>query len=252
EWDSWYAPRALYRLLDAGLRARVVPDETSLATEAGPVEPGRGAIVVPVAGQALSPSDIHDLMVRAAREDSVTVHAASTGLTARGSDLGGFALSDVEKPEVLLVTGREIVSNDAGELWHLLDHHMHMAVSMIDLSELGSASLDRYTHILMPHGRYGSLDEAFREKLDRWVRAGGVLVATRSAARWVAEHDLSSAEYLGADDGEADSDEAATVSASTQQAQAPVETEAATEPPEPAPAEEIETNAEEDTGDVDA
>ncbi|MFW6413653.1 MAG: M14 family zinc carboxypeptidase, partial [Oceanicaulis sp.] len=31
EWDSWYAPRALYRLLDAGLRARVVPDETTLA-----------------------------------------------------------------------------------------------------------------------------------------------------------------------------------------------------------------------------
>jgi small subunit ribosomal protein S3 len=56
---------------------------------------------------------------------------------------------------------------------------------------------------------------------------------------------------------ESDSDEAATVSASTKQAEAPVETEAATEPPEAAPAdetpaEETETSAEEDTGDVDA
>lgn len=69
---------------------------------------------------------------------------------------------------------------------------------------------------------------------------------------------------------QADSEEASTVSASTEQAAAPVETEAATEPPESAPAEETEsaeeaepapaedaetegeTDAEEDTGDVDA
>ena len=51
---------------------------------------------------------------------------------------------------------------------------------------------------------------------------------------------------------QSDSEEADTVSASTQQAEAPVETEAATEPSEPAPAEETETSAEEDTGDVDA
>ncbi|NLO07879.1 MAG: 30S ribosomal protein S3 [candidate division WS1 bacterium] len=52
---------------------------------------------------------------------------------------------------------------------------------------------------------------------------------------------------------ESGSEEAATVSASTQQAAAPVETEAATEPPADEPAQsESETSAEEDAGDVDA
>lgn len=206
EWDSYYAPRALYRLLDAGLRARVIPDETTVRTRAGEVEPGRGAVVVPIAGQDLSPDEIYGLMVRAAREDSVTVHAATTALTTRGSDLGGFALGNVEKPEVLLATGRAVSSNDAGEYWHLLDHEMNIPVSMIDVSEMPRASLERYTHIILPGGDYSSFDEAFRARLGAWVRSGGVLIASEQASRWAAEHDLSSAEFLDEADegGEAD------------------------------------------------
>jgi small subunit ribosomal protein S3 len=49
-----------------------------------------------------------------------------------------------------------------------------------------------------------------------------------------------------------ESDQVGTVSASTAEAGAPVEGDAATEPSEPAPADETETSAEEDTGDVDA
>ncbi|MEM1081904.1 MAG: M14 family metallopeptidase, partial [Pseudomonadota bacterium] len=205
EWDSYFAPRALYRLLDAGLRARVIPDETTVRTRTGEVQPGRGAIVVPIAGQDLDADAIYELMVRAAREDFVTVHAATTGLTSSGSDLGGFSLSNVEKPEVLLATGRSVSSNDSGEYWYLLDHDMNIPVSMIDVSEMPNASLQRYTHIILPGGQYAGLGEAFRARLDDWVRAGGVLIASESAARWVADHDLSNATFLGEDD---DRDEA--------------------------------------------
>ncbi|MEN1729439.1 MAG: M14 family metallopeptidase, partial [Pseudomonadota bacterium] len=204
EWNSYYAPRAVYRLLDAGLRARVIPDETTVRTSLGEVEPGRGAIMVAIAGQDLDGDEIYQLIVRAAREDGVVVHAATTGLTSRGSDLGGFALSDVQKPEVLLATGRAVSSNDAGEYWYLLDHEMNIPVSMIDVSEMPRSSLDRYTHIVLPGGQYTSLDEAFRGRLDAWVRAGGVLIASESASRWVAEHDLSSAKFLGEEDDEAE------------------------------------------------
>jgi hypothetical protein len=208
EWDSYYAPRALYRMLDAGLRARVVPDEITVQTADGEREPGRGAVVVTVAGQNLSADEIHALMARAAREDSVTVHAATSALTSRGSDLGGFSLANVERPEILMATGRDVSVGDAGEIWHLLDHEQNIPVSMIDVSEMEDASIDRYTHIILPSGRYASLTEGFRERLDAWVRAGGVLVATRSAARWVVEHELSSATFLdeAESEGEDESD----------------------------------------------
>ncbi len=201
EWDSYYAPRALYRLLDAGLRARVIPDETTVTTTRGEVSPGRGAIMVAIAGQSLSADDIHALMVRAAREDSVMVHAATTAITSQGSDLGGFALSNIETPEVLLVTGRGVSMNDAGELWHLLDHEQAMPVSMIDVSSLSGAMLDRYTHIILPNGSYSGLDEDFSESLNRWVRGGGVLIGIRRGARWAVSNELANASWLE-DDGE--------------------------------------------------
>ena len=202
EWDSYYAPRALYRLLNAGLIARVIPDETTVETTGGAVQPGRGAIVVPIAGQPLSADEIHAQMVRAAREDSVTVHAATTGLTASGSDLGGFSLSNIERPEVLLVTGRNIDSNGAGELWHMLDFQLEIPVSMIDDSELSRADLSRYTHILMPNGRYSELDDDFAKSLGDWVSEGGVLVGVRGGASWAMTHELSSAEWLEGPDTE--------------------------------------------------
>ncbi|MEO1038652.1 MAG: M14 family metallopeptidase [Pseudomonadota bacterium] len=204
EWDSYYAPRAVYRLLDAGLRVRVIPDETTVTTRTGDVEPGRGAIMTPIAGQDLDADEIYDLMVRAAAEDSVTVHAASTGLTSRGSDLGGFQLSNVEKPEVLLATGRAVSSNDSGEYWHLLDHEMNIPVSLVDVSEMPRADISRYTHIILPGGDYSGLNEAFRARLDAWIQAGGVLIASESASRWAAEHDLSSATFLEEEEENAD------------------------------------------------
>ena len=202
EWDSYYAPRTLYRMLDSGLRVRVIPDEVTVQTRAGEVEPGRGAIVVPIAGQDLDADAIHELMVRAATDDAVTVHAATSGLTRRGSDLGGFDLSDVKKPAVLLATGRAVSPNDSGEYWYLLDHEMHVPVSMIDVSEMPRASLARYTHLILPGGQYDSLDESFRTRLDTWIRAGGILIASESASRWVVEHELASAKFLGDEEDE--------------------------------------------------
>ena len=89
---------------------------------------------------------------------------------------------------------------DAGELWHLLDHEMAMPVSMIDLDRLPRADLERYTHILMPNGRYGGLGEAFVETLNGWISDGGVLIASSAAARWAIGQEIAGATIVGEDD----------------------------------------------------
>lgn len=196
EWSAYHAPRAVYRLLENGVRARVIPDEIALQTAGGEVTVPRGAIVVPVARQALSPDEIHAMMVRAAEEDGVTVHAAATSYTASGSDLGGFALGDIERPEILLLTGDDVSAYDAGEMWHLFDHEMEIHVSMIDARDIARADLARYTHILMPDGNYGRLGEDFVTALTEWVEDGGVLIATRDGARFAAQNELADVELV--------------------------------------------------------
>jgi len=193
EWDSYYAPRALYRLLDEGVHARVIPDEVTIQTTRGEAEPGRGAIVVPVQGQSLSAEEIHRYMVRAAEEDGVIVHASTSAHTDRGSDLGGFALSNVERPEILIATGRGTDMYDVGEIWHLIDHDMHMPLNMIDLDSLGSADLSRYTHIILPGGSISRAGDGFAERLQTWVRSGGVVIGVRSGARWLINQKITTA-----------------------------------------------------------
>jgi hypothetical protein len=114
-----------------------------------------------------------------------------------------------------------VSSNDAGEYWYLLDFEMNIPVAMIDISEMPNASLDRYTHIILPGGNYGSLDEAFSESLDRWVQEGGVLIASESASRWVAEHEISSARFVGDEEEQDEGEESQASGSEANRADAP-------------------------------
>lgn len=194
EWSSFHAPRALYRLLHAGLNVTAIPDETSLRDAEGEqIEPGRGALVIPVANQPVDADAIHALVARAAEEDGARIHAVATGATLSGSDLGGFSLTALEKPEILLIVGPGVNQNDVGEIWHLLDYEMRMPVTLIDLAALPRAQIARYTHIILANGDYSSLGDSGAERLGGWVRDGGTLIGIRGGAGFAVEKGIASA-----------------------------------------------------------
>jgi hypothetical protein len=197
DWTNFYAPRALYRFLEAGVRARMVPDAITVTTADGDVSVPAGSVVIQVNQQGVDPDTVHALVQRTA-EDGVTVHAAITGATRQGSDLGGFALSTVQRPEILLLTGRGQDVNAVGEVWHLFDHELNMPVSMIDISEFSRADLSRYTHIILANGGYGGLGETDATRLGDWTRAGGVLIGIQGGANFAVRNNLTSATYADA------------------------------------------------------
>lgn len=213
DWTNFYAPRALYRFLEAGVRARMVPDAITVTTADGEVSVPPGSVVIQVRQQGVDPDAVHALVERAAA-DGVRVIAATSGATRQGSDLGGFATSNVRRPEILLLTGRGQDVNATGEIWHLFDHELNMPVSMIDISEFSRADLSRYTHIILPNGGYGGLGEADATRLGEWTRAGGVLIGIQGGASFAVRNNLTSASFAetGADNGEASALAYATIS----------------------------------------
>jgi len=194
DWTNFYAPRAVYRFLEAGVRARMVPDSITVTTADGEVTVPRGSVVIQVRQQGVDPETVHALVQRAAG-DGVTVHAAITGTSGQGSYLGGFGVNTVRRPEILLLTGRGQDVNATGELWHLFDHELEMPVSMIDISEFSAANLSRYTHIILANGSYGGLGESDAERLGEWTRAGGVLIGIQGGAGFAVRNNLTSASY---------------------------------------------------------
>jgi hypothetical protein len=185
-WSDYYAPRALYRLLDAGIRVRIATESAEIMTSQDLVEFGPGTAFIPLVGQDVGREAIHDLVARIAVEDGVPVYAALSGSTAGDTpDLGdrnGFR--PVERPEILLLFDDGISLYDAGEVWHQLDHRMHIPVTLRRKSELAGLDWSRYTHLVVVGGGNTGFSDSDLERIGDWIRIdGGVLIATRQAAQ---------------------------------------------------------------------
>ena len=218
DWSHFNAPRAVNRILRHELRAKVIPDPVTLETPGGFVEVPRGAVLVPTRRQDMSPDEIHALVVRAAQEDGVTVHAALSSSTPSGSDLGGFDVEALEAPKVLLLTGRGsgwsgVSDNDAGEVWHYLDKMLHIPVTMIDITDVSPSHLADHTHLIAVGGSYDALSDGFVKALTPWINGGGVFIGTQQGAEWAVAKGLADIAMLGVereDEDAEDKGEAAT------------------------------------------
>ena len=188
EWDRYYAPRALYRILDAGIRPRVARKPFTMVTGGTERTFDRGTIIIPVvqrdAASAVTAEQVHALIDRIVAEDHVVVHGADTGLTPSGGDLGGPNSTVLVKPEIALLSGPGTRAYEVGETWHLLNERFGIPVSLVDADGFSDLDLDRYTTLVMPMGNYDLSTEDVN-RLKWWVREGGTLIAWKSAARWL-------------------------------------------------------------------
>ena len=194
-WSEYFAPRALCRLLRAGVRAEVATRPFTTAAVDGAHLFERGSIVVPVGGQGVPAERLHALVQQAAAADGVDVDALSTGLTPDGVDLGSPSVRVLKRPQPVLVVGPGVAANEAGEIWHLLDTRLGMPLPLVEAADLDATALARFTHVLCVDGDYSGGTDARVEDLKHWVQSGGVLVAMGRAARWAAQKQLVKAEF---------------------------------------------------------
>jgi hypothetical protein len=203
EWDEYYAPRALYRLLDAGIKAKVATLQFSGVTGQGEKNFDYGTILVPMGIQD-DEMEVHRIMNQIASEDHIKVYGLNTGLSTRGIDLGSNNFSNVTKPSVAVVGGNGTNSYEVGEMWHLLDQRYHMPLTILDQSDLGGADLSRYTVLIMTGYWYGNLSSGTVDAIKDWVRDGGVLIAMKQGVQWAARNDLADVEFVRDEDEDED------------------------------------------------
>ncbi len=185
EWDGYYAPRALHRFLAAGVKARVATKSFRSGSEEGGKTFAIGTILVPIGIQEQTSDELLQLAATVAEQDEIQVHAIDTGLTSGGADLGSPSHKPLSQPKIALMVGGEIGAYAAGEVWHLLDHRHRMPVTLLEQERLSNLNISNYTHLILVDGRYRKLPNGLGEKIYRWVRRGGVLIALQRATRWV-------------------------------------------------------------------
>lgn len=196
EWHGYFAPRALNRLLQAGIHVRQANQSFTAKTTSGNVALTPGTVVVTRAYQTQNWREVQQQLAQIATDNQLQVHAITSGLTPKGMDLGSRNLAPVNPVNVMMVVGTDANMYEAGEAWYYLDRHVGMPVSMVDTDRLNNVDLSRYTHIIMVDGRYSKLNKYSADRLRDWVNQGGVIIGQQGGAKWLSEHDILAADFV--------------------------------------------------------
>jgi hypothetical protein len=186
EWSDYYSPKAAYQLMKAGFLVRVANAEFS--TPEGKAF-RRGTLLIDKGESGLDNEAFYAKLQEIAASAHVDIHAISTGYTG-GANMGSTFMVPLKIPQIALLVDGGVDSGEAGEIWHLLDQRMKMPVTLLPVSSVNTANLDRYNVILMADGSYGSLGKSGAEKLKEWTSKGGTLVAKGGAIRWLAQNEV--------------------------------------------------------------
>jgi hypothetical protein len=189
-YSEYNATRALYALLQKGLLVKTAFKSFTVATANGKEKFSYGSLVIPVAGQSISADSLFRLVKEVSQTSGINFTSVSTGFSAEGIDLGSSNIKAVRKPEVALAFGQGVTPSEAGQIWMLLNHHLGMPATKLDLQNFERASLKRYNTIILPGGNYSTWTKPVVDKLKAWVADGGTLITLQNASAWAIQNEL--------------------------------------------------------------
>ncbi|HUW92434.1 MAG TPA: M14 family metallopeptidase [Bacteroidales bacterium] len=194
EWNEYYTPKALYMLQKAGLVARVATKRFTLTETGNQKKFNYGTIMVHPSETDMSGKEVTELMSNVAEECGIEIYGASTGLTSAGIDLGSNEFIPLTMPSVLMLIDEGIPSDDAGEIWYLMDLRYGMPVTMMPASRLMTANLSRYNVIIIAGNP--SMSSLAVEQIRDWNRSGGTLIAYKGGNKWVANNKFAEISFI--------------------------------------------------------
>jgi hypothetical protein len=159
-----------------------------------------------------NPDTLHERLAALASEIGVPVAAVQSAFPDTGPvGVGSQSVDPVFAPRIAVASGRGISITSYGALWHFLDAELGQPFVPVPLDWVGGMyTLADYNVFIIPSGSAGTIRRELGpggiERLKRWVRDGGVLIAYDNAALFPGHEDvgLSSVKRL-TPDGDEDS-----------------------------------------------
>ncbi|MBA3853497.1 MAG: hypothetical protein C0503_03720 [Gemmatimonas sp.] len=186
-WAFEAGSEASYRLLGGLFRDGVKVWYAPKAFRVGSANFPNGAFIVRVAGNG---ADVHAKLVARVRETAMAVQPLATALVDAGADLGSNSVIPVNAPKVLLVGGNGVNGNSFGFSWYTFEQRLGYPATTVNASFLAGSGLEDFDVVVLPSVQGGAfesqLGEAGKERLQRWVRDGGVLITLQGATNWLA------------------------------------------------------------------
>ncbi|HRG94281.1 MAG TPA: zinc carboxypeptidase, partial [Chitinophagaceae bacterium] len=166
EWTDYFAPAALYELLNKQLTVKVVSNPMEIPIEGQTRKFNYGTLLVPVSMQSYSSEQIHAIISAVTTKYGLQTYAMTSGNAISGSDPGSGKMQVIARPSIAMITGTGVNATDAGEIWHLLDQRMNIPATHLEPALFNRIELNKYNTLIMVGGNYADLN---KEKLKSWV-----------------------------------------------------------------------------------
>lgn len=191
-WSEYNASAALYDLEKRGIAVKTAfKPFTANLNGGGKKAFGYGTLVIPVAAQSIGFDSLFHTLQDVAVRARIKVTGVTTGFNAEGIDLGSSNIRSVRKPEVAIAFGQGINSEEAGQVWFLLNQHLGLPLVKIDAGTFQRASLKKYNTLVLVGGNYSDWDKEVVNKVRNWVNDGGTLITFQNATAWAIRQEIA-------------------------------------------------------------
>ena len=185
-WTGIRSVRFLTAILQKGIKVRYA--ERPFQT--GGVSFGSGTLLITTTGNGRA-SELWATITKEAEKTGVVPEPIASGFVEKGADLGSDLVHLVHKPRIAMLTGEEVSSLDAGEVWHLFEQEIGYPVTLINADEINRIQWKNFDVVILPNGNYRTLEEKNNADLIRnWVREGGRLIAMENAVAQLSKMEL--------------------------------------------------------------
>ena len=181
EWHEYNTPNVLDDILSNNMIAKVALKKFKIEGKTFDY----GTILITVFNKEIE--NTYKFLDKIAKDNDITIHGVDTGMS-EGIDLGSNNFRRINKKKIALLVGDGISAYDAGEIWHLFDTRYNINVTKLDVRNLSSADISKYTTIIMPNSK--GLNIKNSSKIKKWIEDGGTLVAYKNSIKWIERNEL--------------------------------------------------------------
>jgi hypothetical protein len=121
-----------------------------------------------------------DAVLNFSKKFNATIKGISSGFMDAGYDFGSEKVHKIKIQTVALVTGNDVSSTAAGEVWHLFEQLLDYPIVLINSGSLSTIDLKSIDVLIFPDGNYKILTDK-ESTIKNWVKQGGKLIAMESA-----------------------------------------------------------------------
>ena len=177
-WTGMSSARFLSRLLQKGVKVRYA----ERPFQSGGVSFDRGTLLITATGNGALGAGLWSLVKATAKMGNVPLLRISSGFVDKGADFGSDLVHLIHPPRVAMLTGDQVSSLDAGEIWHFFEQELGYPVTLINAADAGRVSWKGFDVLILPNGYYRVLeDKNVADGLKDWVKEGGRLIALQDA-----------------------------------------------------------------------